>query len=244
MAEIQGVFKRYEKKYLLNPEQVKLVTDTILEYMKLDEYGLSTICSLYFDTNQYDLIRRSIEKPVYKEKLRLRMYGKSASGDTPAFVELKKKFDGVVYKRRIVMSYDEAMGYLVRGEKIPCESQISREIDWFLSFYKPRPTAVVCYDRLAYYGIEDGEFRVTFDFDIRCRGDRLDLSLGDDGERIIPPQHAVMEIKTKGAMPLWLCDLLSKNKIYPTSFSKYGTFYKMTSKKPQDILAAHEKSVV
>lgn len=244
MAEIQGVFKRYEKKYLLNPQQVKLVTEKILEHMKLDQYGLSTICSLYFDTEQFDLIRRSIEKPVYKEKLRLRCYGKSASGSDTVFVELKKKFKGVVYKRRIVMSYDEATGYLIRGEKAPAESQISREIDWFLSFYKPRPAALVCYDRLAYYGIEDNEFRVTFDFNVRCRRDRLDLALGDEGERIIPEGYAIMEIKTKGAMPLWLCSLLSENKIYPASFSKYGTYYKMTSKQPQEILSEHEKSVV
>lgn len=239
MPKIQGVFKRYEKKYLLNPEQVKIVTDGILEHMKLDEYGLSTICSLYFDTEHHDLIRRSIEKPVYKEKLRLRCYGKKASGDDICFVELKKKFKGVVYKRRIVMPYDEAMGYLTRGEKAKNESQISREIDYFLKFYNPKPATMVCYDRLAYFGIEDPEFRVTFDLNVRCRNDELDLALGDRGERIIPPDYAIMEIKTKGAMPLWLCDLLSSNKIYPTSFSKYGTYYKMTSQNPKEFFEEH-----
>lgn len=226
LASIQGIFKRYEKKYLLNPEQMGIVVDKILEYMELDEYGLSTICSIYFDTENSDLIRRSIEKPAYKEKLRLRCYGKQASGSDTVFVELKKKYNGIVYKRRIVMSYDEAVGYLTKGHKAPVESQISREIDYMLKFYNPKPAVMVCYDRLAYYGIEDSEFRVTFDLNVRCRSDELDLAKGDRGERIVPEGYAIMEIKTKGAIPLWLCDILSSNKIYPTSFSKYGTYYK------------------
>ena len=237
------VFKRSEIKYIITKSQYLLICGLIKDRMHPDEYGKSVICNLYLDTPDFLLIRRSIEKPVYKEKLRVRSYG-VATNDTPVYLELKKKFKGVVYKRRIVMSYDEATGYLIRGEKAPAESQISREIDWFLSFYKPRPAAVVCYDRLAYYGIEDNEFRVTFDLNVRCRRDRLDLALGDEGERIIPEDYAIMEIKTKGAMPLWLCSLLSENKIYPTSFSKYGTYYKMTSKQPQEILSEHEKSVV
>lgn len=228
MAKSQGVFKRCEKKYMLDPKQFETVRQTLEEYMKLDQYGLSTICSVYFDTDNFDLIRRSIDKPVYKEKLRLRCYGKSVRDNDNVFIELKKKFDGVVYKRRISVPYWQARGYLYKGRSCPLDTQIAKEIDWFVGFYKPKPATVVCYDRLAYYGIEDSEFRVTFDLNIRCRNDRLSLHEGDDGDRIIPEGYAVMEIKSALAVPLWLCRLLSENKIYPTSFSKYGTYYKMT----------------
>lgn len=226
------VFKRYEKKYMLDAEKFDIVKNAVLEHMQPDEYGYSTICSIYFDTDNFDLARRSIEKPVYKEKLRLRCYGRSASGDDKVFIELKKKYDGVVYKRRVSMKCSEAEEYLLGGRDNGKSSQIGHEIDWFVNFYNPKPAAVVCYDRLAYFGVEDSSFRVTFDMNVRCRSDRLTLGEGDDGVRIIPEGSAVMEVKTAGAMPLWLCRLLSANKIYPTSFSKYGTYYKMTHSKP------------
>ena len=238
MGETKLTFKRYEKKYLLSAEQYQALWQRLESYIEPDDYFSSTVCSIYYDDDDYTLIRHSIDKPVYKEKLRLRSYN-VPKADGEAFVELKKKFKCVFYKRRIVMPYDEAMGYLTRGEKAKNESQISREIDYFLKFYNPKPATMVCYDRLAYFGIEDPEFRVTFDLNVRCRNDELDLALGDRGERIIPPDYAIMEIKTKGAMPLWLCDLLSSNKIYPTSFSKYGTYYKMTSQNPKEFFEEH-----
>lgn len=228
MPKPQGVFERYEKKYMLGPELFQTVQKALEGYMQLDEYGLSTICSVYFDNDNFDLIRRSIDKPVYKEKLRLRCYGKTVGDDDKVFIEIKRKYNGVVFKRRISARYKPAREYLFEGGPCPQDSQIAREIDWFIDFYKPRPATLVCYDRLAYYGLEDHDFRVTFDLNVRCRSDRLTLHEGDDGTRIIPEGYAIMEIKTTGAIPLWLCRVLSENKIYPTSFSKYGTYYKMT----------------
>ncbi len=231
MAKPLGVFKRYEKKYMLTKEQFDMVQKALEGHMLLDSYGLSTICSIYFDTENNDLVRRSVDKPVFKEKLRLRCYGKSVTDSDNVFIELKRKYDGVVYKRRVAVTYSQAREYLLCGGELPSDSQIGEEIKWFVSFYKPVPAALVCYDRLAYYGIEDGEFRVTFDLNVRCRGDRLTLQDGDDGICIIPQGNAIMEVKTITAMPVWLCDLLSENGIYPTSFSKYGTFYKMQAAK-------------
>lgn len=239
MASPQGVFERMEKKYMLSPEQFDIVQKALSEHMQLDQYGLSTICSIYFDTENRDLIRRSIEKPIYKEKLRLRCYGRSVGDDDKVFIEIKKKFGGIVFKRRISVKYIQAREYLFEGGPCPQDSQIAREIDWFVSFYKPRPATLVCYDRLAYYGLEDSELRVTFDLNVRCRADRLTLHEGDDGDRIIPEGYAIMEIKTTGAMPLWLCRLLSENRIYPTSFSKYGTYYKMTHARDSDAALAN-----
>ena len=97
-----NVFKRYELKYLLTPAQRDAVLLGIAPYMQLDRYGHTTIRNIYFDTGDYRLIRRSIEKPAYKEKLRVRSYRLVGSDDT-VFVELKKKYDGVVYKRRIAL---------------------------------------------------------------------------------------------------------------------------------------------
>lgn len=236
----QKVFKRYEKKYMLDKERFSLMQKALDGHMQLDEYGYSTISSVYFDTENYDLIRRSIDKPVYKEKLRLRFYGKAAGDGDRVFVELKKKYDGVVYKRRVSLAYEDAERFLLKGERCAKDSQISREIAWFIEFYKPKPAAVVCYDRLAYFGLEDHEFRVTFDMNVRCRDDRLTLREGDDGMRIIPEGYAIMEVKTTGAMPLWLCSLLSENRIYPTSFSKYGTFYEMKHGAPAEKSAGED----
>lgn len=233
---IQGVFKRYEKKYVLTPEQFEQITPELTEHMKLDEYGLHTICSLYYDTPDKDLIRASIEKPVYKEKLRLRSYGKECTADSIVFIELKKKYKGIVYKRRVTMTLCDAKKY-IQGIRPENETQIMREIDWFLDFYKPVPSTLVAYDRLAYFGNDDENFRVTFDKNIRCRDYDLDLELGDFGEVITDEGYSVMEIKTTGAIPLWLCDLLTKLEIYPASFSKYGTFYTQT------LLKTHSQEV-
>ncbi len=231
MTKTQGVFKRCEKKYMLTKEQFDTVKKALEGHMLLDSYGLSTICSIYFDTENNDLARRSADKPVYKEKLRLRCYGKSVSDEDDVFIEMKRKYDGVVYKRRISVPYRMAREYLLEGGECPSDSQIGDEIKWFVNMYKPEPAALVCYDRLAYYGIEDSELRVTFDMNVRCRSDRLTLQDGDDGICITPQGSVIMEIKTAFAMPMWLCGFLSENRIYPTSFSKYGTFYKMQAEK-------------
>lgn len=232
MSRPQAVFQRCEKKYMLDQKTFQLVQNALDGHMKLDEYGLSTICSVYFDSDNLDLIRRSVDKPVYKEKLRLRCYGTEVSDDDKVFIEIKRKYNGVVYKRRICLPYKQAREYLFEKKPCPIDSQIAKEIDWFIDFYKLMPAAFVCYDRLAYYGTDDSDLRITFDMNVRCRSDRLSLHEGDDGERIIPQGSAIMEIKTLSAIPIWLCSLLSENKIYPTSFSKYGTYYTMTHSEP------------
>ena len=222
---VQTVFKRYELKYILTLEQKERLLEAMQPYMKLDQYGRSTIRNIYLDTDNFRLIRRSIEKPAYKEKLRIRSYSR-ADDDSTVFVELKKKYNQVVYKRRLPLSYREAMDWVCRNERCPVDTQISREIDYFINFYERlKPTVYLSYEREAYYDRSGSDFRVTFDDNILCR--TYDLTLGADayGERILPQDKVLMELKCSGGIPLWMVDVLSREKIYKTSFSKYGTAY-------------------
>ena len=224
MCEIQSCFKRYEKKYLLTPEQYRAVRFGMAQYMKPDEHPRYSISNIYYDTENYDLIRASLEKPVYKEKLRMRSYGVPGSRDS-VFVEIKKKYDEVVYKRRVTMELQNALPYL-RGARRGDGSQISREIDWFLRNYRPEPKVFIAYDREAFAAADGGELRITFDTALRARSNDLDLRLGDHGVPLLGDGRVLMEIKIPGASPLWLARLLSENGVFPASFSKYGAYYK------------------
>ena len=222
---IQRCFQRYEKKYLLNLEQYQKIRAGLAPYMEADEHGRYTICNLYYDTPDFQLIRASLDKPVYKEKLRMRSYGVPADGDS-VFVELKKKYKGVVYKRRTALEAGEALDYLAGRCSPRAKDQICREIDWFLGRYHPVPQVFIAYDREALAGLEDRVLRVPFDSDLRWRDTALDLRSGDGGERITSRDQILMEIKIPGSAPVWLSRLLSENSVFPTSFSKYGVCYR------------------
>ena len=225
MGEYGTVFKRYEKKYRLSMNQYILFRQHLEDYMEEDQYGLSTICNIYYDTQNYELIRRSIESPAYKEKLRLRSYGAPKAGE-PVFLELKKKYRGIVYKRRIVLPLQEACQGIAAGKFQGRDDQITREINYFLQRNPVMPKVFLAYDRIALRGILQPDLRITFDFRIRARDDRLELTQGDEGEKVIGEDEVIMEIKVKDAYPLWLVHALGEEKIRPTSFSKYGTFFK------------------
>ena len=224
-SQIKTCFKRYEKKYFLTPEQYKMFKERISPYVKPDEYGRYTICNIYYDTDDYSLIRASIEKPEYKEKLRVRSYG-VPDDDGKVFVELKKKYDGVVYKRRVTTSAGLYSSFLKGFAPAERKTQITKEIDYFQSFYRSTPKAFIAYDREAYAGAEDENLRITFDTNIRYRLDELDLRSGDHGEPILDDGKILMEIKIPDVCPLFLSKILTELKIYPTSFSKYGTCYR------------------
>lgn len=223
--DIQNVFQRYEIKYMISRVQRERIMRGMEAYMSEDAYGSSTICNLYFDTSNYLLIRRSLEHPVYKEKLRLRSYG-MAEPDSQVFIELKKKYKSVVYKRRIGITEQEAMRCL-RGEAQLVDTQIGRELDYFLHQYQyPEPAVFLSYEREAFYSKDDREFRVTFDENILWRDSDLSLCAGIYGVPVLGEDEVLMEIKTGMSIPLWMTALLTENHIYKTSFSKYGTIYK------------------
>ena len=222
----QTVFKRYELKYLLTPEQKEKVLFAMAPYMKLDKYGRTTIRNLYYDTDTYLLIRRSIEKPAYKEKLRIRSYSQ-ADDDSTVFVELKKKYKSVVYKRRISLPNKAAMAWLSGENHCRQHTQIAKEIDYFMQLYGSlHPTVFLSYEREAYFSNDGSDFRVTFDDTILCRQEELSLTAPVYGREILPDGMTLMEIKCNGGIPLWMAQVLSKEKIYKTSYSKYGTAYR------------------
>ncbi|MBR3592431.1 MAG: polyphosphate polymerase domain-containing protein [Clostridia bacterium] len=222
----QNVFKRYELKYMLTLKQKEKVLDSMQEHMTLDKYGRTTIRNLYYDTDTYLLIRRSIEKPLYKEKIRIRSYSRTMSNST-VFVELKKKYKHVVYKRRISMPNNEATEWLLGVKQGVNNTQISEEIDYFMQLYGTlKPTVFLSYEREAYYCNNGSDFRVTFDDNILCRQNDLSLESEVYGESILPKGMVLMEIKCSGGVPLWMTEVLSRERIFKTPFSKYGTAYK------------------
>ena len=194
--------------------------------MTLDKYGRTSIRNLYYDTDTYLLIRRSIEKPAYKEKLRIRSYQK-ADPDTTVFVELKKKYDSVVYKRRLSLCEEEAMKWINGRAHCHCNTQISREIDYCIAYYQSlHPTCFLSYERESYFAKDCSDFRVTFDDHILCREDDVSLEADIGGIPLLNEGDVLMELKTAGSIPLWMVRILSAEHIYKTSFSKYGTAYR------------------
>ena len=224
MQETILTFKRYEKKYLLNARKFELLWEKMQAHLTPDRFFQSTVCSIYYDSDDFALIRHSLDRPVYKEKLRLRSYNVPGPDDA-VFVELKKKFRGVVYKRRAQMSASMAEAYLAGQARPPEDGQILREIDFFLQTHAVSPKAFIACDREAWVDREEPELRITLDRNLRWRDTDLSLTAGSEGAPLLSPGEVLMEIKIPEAAPLWLAHLLSELEIFPTSFSKYGSCY-------------------
>ena len=235
MAEVANpivVMKRFELKYLISPEQADFFRERIKGHMEPDAFGKTSIASLYYDTPDYRLIRTSIEKPPFKEKIRLRSYG-LATDSSPVFLELKRKSEGIVYKRRVqstlplVKRFFDGLGDICAG------GQINREIVYFRDYYKTLvPACLIIYDRTAYFE-PGGDLRLTIDEAPRYRTKDLDLKTSMEGTLLLPPGYSVLEIKVQQAMPLWLASILSDGKIRRASFSKVGEAYKQQMLKQQ-----------
>lgn len=226
MKDTKLSFKRYEKKYLLSGEKYSALWKELEPRLEPDAFFQSTVCSLYYDWDDFRLIRNSVEKPVYKEKLRLRSYNVPGPDDM-VFVELKKKYEGIVYKRRVQLPACQAEEYLAGRFTPPEGGQIQHEIDWFLKTNPVSPKVLIACDRRAYVAREDSQLRLTFDSSIRWRETQLSLCAGDHGQELLEPGQVLMEIKLPEAAPLWLAELLSRLDIYPRGFSKYGRCYEL-----------------
>lgn len=234
------IFNRVEKKYRINESKKNMLLAMIIDNLKADPHGKSTICSVYLDTPDRLLIRNSIDGGTYKEKLRIRSYG-TPKPETDIFLEIKKKFKGVVHKRRVKMPLTDALEYISTGET-DINNQIMREIDYAMHFYRhPAPSMLIAYERDAYFGKEDDGLRLTFDHNIRFREQNVDLTQGDHGEKILPDGEYVLEIKTNGGMPLWLSSALDKLKIYPSRFSKYANAHYISLEKNKTLLLKGEQ---
>lgn len=226
------VFNRVEKKYVLSEAKKNNIIAALQDYMDADKYNSAgkpyTISNIYYDTDDNHLIQSSVSKPLYKEKLRLRGYGIPGAGDM-VFLEIKKKYKGVVNKRRTRLELEEAKRFIETREipqgKSYVNIQVLREIEYFMSRYDLKPKLYLAYDRLAFFDKSDSDFRVSFDTNIRTRRYDLNLDAGDYGERMFDDDTWLMEVKINKNLPLWFARLLSENEVYHNSFSKYGTEY-------------------
>lgn len=225
-------FNRVEEKYIVTTKIYNSIIKDIENYMVFDEYSKDgkfyQICNIYYDTEDDNLIRTSIQKPKYKEKFRLRSYG-IPSYDTKVFLEVKKKFKGVVNKRRTILtlreSYNFANTNIIPEIKEYMNPQVLKELKYSFDLYKLLPKVFISYERRAMFGKEDSSFRVTFDRNIIGRREDIGLEYGIFGERIIDRDMMVMEIKFSERIPLWFIKILRKYNLEKTSFSKYGTEY-------------------
>lgn len=235
------VFNRFEHKYMLDKKTFLRVLDIMDKHMVLDSYNKDhkpyTIANIYFDSPDDYLIRTSLSKPVYKEKLRLRAYG-VPEPDGLAYLEIKKKFKGLVNKRRTALRLNEAYE-LIKTGKAPAlkdymNPQVLCELEYFLKIYDLSPKLYLAYDRIAYFEKDNNDLRISFDMNIRTRRYDLRPEAGDYGEKLLEDDVYLMEIKTSLAKPLWLSHMLSELGIKRRSFSKYGTEFKKTISKQTD----------
>ena len=219
------VMKRYEMKYIMSAEQTEYFKESVKDYMKIDKFGLTSIASLYYDTPNYRLIRTSVEKPPFKEKIRLRSYG-IATDTSPVFLELKRKAYGIVYKRRVQSTIPLVKKFFDGEGDICAGGQINKEITTFRDYYQTLvPACMIIYDRIAYFQ-PNGDLRLTIDHNPRYRYDDLDLRVSMNGNSLLKDGYTILEVKVQQAVPLWLSDILTKGKIYKGSFSKYGEAYR------------------
>lgn len=227
------VMQRYELKYLLSGEQTEYLRNRLRGHMEVDQYGKTSIASLYYDTPTYRLIRTSLEKPLFKEKIRLRSYG-IATDTSPVFLELKRKAYGIVYKRRVQTTIPLVEKFFSGDGDICDGGQINSEIKTFRDYYKTlAPACLIIYDRVAYFE-PGGDLRLTIDENPRYRSEHLTLSHSMEGISLLPPGWTILEIKVQQAMPLWLTEILSAGNIRKGSFSKYGEAYRQQLRKIQN----------
>lgn len=220
----ESKFNRIEQKYLLTKEQYQELFRCIDDFIEKDKFYSSKICNVYFDNVNEELTTHSIEKPLFKQKVRLRSYG-VPSLDDDVFLEVKTKYKSVVTKRRIKIGLKEFYEYF-KGDKKNLKKQIMSEIDYLFRYFDLKPFYFLAYDRKSYHGRDDNELRITIDENLRSRRNDLFLEKGDEGNYYFDNEIYIMEIKYLNALPLWLVQCLSDLRIYPTSFSKLGSVYK------------------
>lgn len=227
------VFNRVEEKYIVTKLQYEKMVKAFGDKMKVDSYSKDgkfyQICNIYYDTEDNNLIRTSLMKPPYKEKIRLRSYG-TPSLNTKVFLEVKKKYKGVVNKRRSTLTLSEAYGF-TKTHIIPniqpyMNSQVLKELQYSLNLYNAVPKLFLSYERRAFFGAEDDSFRVTFDRNIITRRENVNLEYGIFGNKLLDENTMILEVKYSERMPLWFMHIIKDLGLKKTSFSKYGTEYK------------------
>ena len=224
-------FKRYELKYMISRTHYEELLYQLRNHIVEDKFFKSSISNIYYDTPSYKLIRQSLEKPIYKEKFRIRSYSPYPKAEDEVFLELKKKYKKVVYKRRIKSTVKQSKTYLNNISLLKEEGQIGKEIEYFFNYYNfLKPAMYIYYDRYSYKGANDESLRITFDYNLKYRDFDLSLENGSYGLNLIDKEFMLMEIKISGAIPIWLNKIFVDLEIFQHSFSKYGEAYKKTIK--------------
>jgi len=203
---------------LITREQLDSLVRVLGAHLTPNKYFTQTIHNIYFDNDTDDLILRSIEKKEFKDKLRLRAYQMDGELGNP-LIELKKKYKGTSYKRRIRLGLGEARELLDGGE-LRHLGQIANEIRFLMARTNCRPKMYIGYDRTSYDVAGHEDLRITFDGNVRRRSENLDFITDPSDKFLISADEYILEIKASTAFPLWLTDALTKNGIYPDSFSK------------------------
>lgn len=234
--QAREIFQRYELKYLIPFDKYKAIAKALIDSGKMrydkfgDGYGRYNIVSLYFDSDDKKIYYETRNKLRFRQKLRLRVYD-NATINSPAFLEVKQKFNKVVNKRRTKIKLADAYDYIKFGrnsengleEYNPSNPQILEEVEAFRSLYDLKPRLVVSYDRQAFHGIEDPDLRVTFDYNLTTRDDNLRIEDGPYGMYFVDPNLSVMEVKVSQSVPFWLARLLSEYECPRKSVSKFCT---------------------
>ena len=229
-------FERHEKKFLITFEQKEIILDKLKDNLVLDERngnkGVYNVYSLYFDDDFDDIIRISVSKPPYKEKLRMRSYKLSPTDSDKIYLEIKKKYNKVGNKRRISLSYNECLDY-IKGIKRPSfddylSNQVLKEIDQVLRRNEIYPKMFIGCKREAFFGKYDRTLRITFDTDITYRN--YNVNFDDDKGEILLKDRIVMEVKFGLAIPYEIVRMLSEMGLYRRGYSKYGKVFEKIKK--------------
>jgi hypothetical protein len=218
------VFQRVEDKYRISRREAREILNEMKGYIKKDQYFQYTVHNIYYDSPDSQMIISSLNSDRFKEKLRLRCY-EQPSDDTLCFLETKKKFGDIVYKKRIALNHKEAMAYLNEGIMHHVDNNTADEIDYLINYYSCVPKTLILYDRTCFSAVNEADVRVTFDANIRYRNDDINLTERGD-EKLLAGNDVIMEIKAMNRYPMWLVRILSERKLYKHSFSKYGMIYR------------------
>ena len=218
------IIDRMEQKYFVSFDKYNKLMKLINNKLVKDKYFSERIYNIYFDNDEYEFMTKSLDKPLYKEKVRLRSY-ETKDKNSNVFLEIKKKFQGHGNKRRVVINYNEAKDY-IDNKIIPnTNKQIMGELDYTFKKNNLKPKISLTYDRLSYAFKEDESYRVTFDTNIRYSNKKVDLVDLDD-EYCLFNDGYIMEVKTLKGYPSWFIKALNELKLYPVSYSKVGEAYK------------------
>jgi len=224
------IITRQEVKYLISRASHDALLRDLANHLVPNKFFAQTIHNVYFDNDTNDLILRSIEKKEFKDKLRLRAYHMDGELGNP-LIELKKKYKGTSYKRRIKLTIEQARD-LINGGALNHTGQIADEMRFLIARTGCTPKMYIGYDRASYDVVGHDDLRITFDSNVRCRTTNLDFAPNPADKNIIDADHYILEIKAADTFPLWLTDALTRNGIFPQSFSKYARAFVCTEAIP------------